>query len=138
MSNSAGQAKVQDAKEKAPDSTKHETGSLMHVQHTPEIDVLRVLPDEKAFYFYKAPGAPLGIKANSLIEFSSKLKEVDKTSIKFHTERHDFENWIKMLGDSDLARQISTLSNQTLAPEKLQSELSRIVEARLNSLRRPT
>ena len=130
MSNSAGQAKVQDAKEKATGSTKHETGSLMHV--------LRVLPDEKAFYFYKAPGAPLGIKANSLIEFSSKLKEVDKTSIRFHTERHDFENWIKMLGDSDLARQIATLSNQTLAPEKLQNELSRIVEARLNSLRRPT
>ena len=138
MSNSTGQAKVQDAKEKATGSTKQETGSLTHVQDTIEIDVLRVLPDENAFYFYKALGAPLGIKANSLIEFSSKLKEVDKTSIKFHTERHDFENWIKMLGDSDLARQIATLSNQTLEPEKLQTELSRIVEARLKNPHKST
>jgi hypothetical protein len=101
-------------------------------------DLLRVLPDEIAFYFYKSLGEPLGIKANSLIEFSSKVEEVDKTSIIFHTERHDFENWIRLFGDPALVRQIALLSNQTLAPEELQSELSRIVEQRLNSIRGST
>ena len=67
-----------------------------------KIDVLGVLPDENAFYFHKALGAPLGIKANGLIEFSSKLKEVDKTWIRFHVEQHDFENWIRLFGDPAL------------------------------------
>jgi len=133
MSNLAGQAKAQNVKHEVG-----KTGSLMRMQDTAENNVLRVLPHENAFYFYKAIGAPLGIKVNSLIEFSSKLKEVDKTSIRFHTERHDFENWIKILGDSALSGQIAALNNQTLEPEKLQTELSEIVQTRMNSLIRST
>lgn len=49
-----------------------------------------MLPDENAFYFYLAVGAPLGIRANSLSEFSTRLREVDAASIKLHSERHDF------------------------------------------------
>ena len=115
----------------APETPSPSTTTTTTTTTTPEIDLLRVLPDEIAFYFYKALGEPLGVKANSLIEFSSKVKEVDKTSIRFHTERRDFENWIRLFGDPALVRQIANLSNQTLAPEELQSELSRIVEARL-------
>ena len=59
----------------------------------PARDVLRVLQDQNAFYFYSKIDLSLGIRANSLPEFSTKLREVGGASIKFHVERHDFENW---------------------------------------------
>lgn len=105
-------------------------------QETAEPYVLRRVSDENAFYFYKDVGMPLGKKANSLEEFSNELRDVDSTSVKFHSERHDFENWVKMLGDPALADQISSLTRQTRAPEKLKPELSRTVESRVKSLRR--
>lgn len=104
-------------------------------QISPQLNLLRVLPDEKAFYFYEAIGRPTGMKANSLGEFSAKLKEVDLTSIKFHSERQDFENWIKMLGDPVLVEQISSLMKKPTS-DNLQTDLSEIVESRLNLLRK--
>ena len=60
-------------------------------------NILRTVPDERAFYFYKGIDSPAGIKASNLEEFLQTLKKVDATSVEFHTGRHDFENWIRML-----------------------------------------
>jgi hypothetical protein len=40
-------------------------------------NVLRSVPDEKGFYFYRSLDAPLGVKANSLEQFLEDLKSVE-------------------------------------------------------------
>ncbi|MGI0079322.1 MAG: DUF5752 family protein [Nitrososphaerales archaeon] len=97
--------------------------------------VLRTVPDENAFYFYKEINSPLGVKAINLEDFLQKLMEVDSVSVHFHAGRHDFGNWIKMLGDTTLAEQIAALTNKDLAPLELQQEVIKLVRQRLGKLR---
>jgi hypothetical protein len=99
-------------------------------------NVLRTVPDENGFYFYEGVDSPLGLKANSLEEFSAELQQVDPGSIKFHLSRQDFENWITMLGDPTLAKQISTLRAKKLSDSELKNQLIRVVRLRLGKLRR--
>ncbi len=99
-------------------------------------DILRTVPSESAFYFYKGEGSPSGLKATSLREFLSEIESIDPESIYFHSQRHDFENWVRMLGDPTLAKQIQTVSSQNLTPEELKSRLVRIVRMRVGKLRK--
>ena len=102
----------------------------------PSIDnILRTVPDERAFYFYKGMDSPTGIKASNLEEFLQTLKKVDATSVEFHTGRHDFENWIRMLGDDKLSEQIVALQNKGLSSVQLHQKLIEIVGLRLGELR---
>jgi hypothetical protein len=98
--------------------------------------VLRTVPDENGFYFYRSLDSPLGLKANSLEEFSKELQAVDPGSIKFHLGRKDFENWITMLGDPTLVKQISALRNKKLSDTEIKTQLIRIVRLRLGKLRK--
>jgi Family of unknown function (DUF5752) len=99
-------------------------------------DVLRTVPNENAFYFYHGEGSPSGVKASSLPEFLTRIESADKDSIYFHSQRHDFENWVRMLGDPTLAKQMQTLSSQNLTPDELKSRLVRIVRMRVGKLRK--
>jgi len=99
-------------------------------------DVLRTVPNENAFYFYRREGSPSGLKASSLQEFLSKIETADPESIDFHSERHDFENWVRMLGDPTLAKQMQTLASQNLTPDELKSRLVRIVRMRVGKLKK--
>ena len=99
-------------------------------------DVLRTVPNENAFYFYRKEGAPSGLKASSLQEFLSRLESLDPESLEFHSHRHDFENWIRMLGDPTLAKQMQTLSTQNLTSEELKSRMIRIVRMRVGKLKK--
>jgi hypothetical protein len=97
-------------------------------------NVLRTVPDENGFHFYQSVDAPLGLKANSLEQFSQELQTVDPSSIRFHLSRQDFENWITMLGDPTLAKQISTLRSKKLSDAELKKQLVRVVRLRLSKL----
>lgn len=99
-------------------------------------DVLRTVPNENAFYFYRGEGSPSGLKASSLKEFLSSIETADADSLYFHSQRHDFENWIRMLGDPTLAKQMQTLSSQKLTPEELKSKMVRIVRMRVGKLKK--
>jgi hypothetical protein len=90
-------------------------------------NVLRDLPNDKAFYFYTAENAPTGIMARSLKEFADRLQTVSLMSLEFHCHRGDFENWIRMLGDEKLAQQISRVKHQKLRGEELRARLTKLV-----------
>jgi hypothetical protein len=100
------------------------------------IEILRSLPEENAFVFHKPTGEPLGLSAKSLSEFSDAIKSADPSSIKYHVDRGDFENWIRMLGDETLAKQVASVRGKGLQGEDLKLQLIRLVRLRLGRLRK--
>lgn len=83
--------------------------------HTPSS-----VPPQKAFYFYRDIGAPIGKSASSLEEFSHQIETVDASSIEFHVKRGDFENWIRdIFHNSKLAKRLSTIKTLGLRGEQL-------------------
>ena len=99
-------------------------------------NILRSVPPQNAFYFYRAIGAPTGAAARNLPDFLGIINTIDITSLQFHLGRGDFENWIKMLGDNTLAKQIGDLKGQRLRGEDLRVQLVDIVKSRLNTLQK--
>jgi len=99
-------------------------------------DILRTLPDENSFQFYNGIDSPTGLKAHNLTEFVSLIESAPPSSVDFHSKRHDFENWVRMLGDPTLGKQLQTLSNQNISPEELKSKVLRILRMRLGKLRK--
>src|ERR1700730_11408749 len=93
-------------------------------------DILRNVPDENAFYFYVGEGSPSGLKATSLREFLTQVEIADPSSVAFHARRGDFENWVRMLGDPTLAKQLGTVSSQQLSPEGLKMKMLRVIRMR--------
>lgn len=97
--------------------------------------ILRTVPDENAFYFYKKIGYYLDVRARNLGEFLEKLSTIDIVSIQFHAERGDFENWfLTTLGDATLARQ--AYSCRTKQGENLRNSLISFAGARLARLQK--
>ena len=99
-------------------------------------NILRSVPPQNAFYFYRAIGAPTGAAARNLPDFLGVINSIDVTSLQFHLGRGDFENWLKMLGDDTLARQIAALKDRKLRGEDLRMQLVDTVRARLDSLQK--
>jgi len=105
----------------------------------PENDaVFRMVPREKAFYFYNDIGNYTGKSAASLKEFAEKIEDVDVKSLGFHLGRGDFENWItEVLKDEMLAKQLRDELRATNSKgEDLRKRLHSIVTARLEQLKR--
>jgi hypothetical protein len=98
--------------------------------------ILEPVSAERAFYFYADIGRPLGVIASGLKEFGSQLKTVEVASLEFHLKRGDFEKWVQMLGDADLASNLAKLREGGLAGEKLRAELVRVVQTRVRQLQR--
>ncbi len=103
-----------------------------------ETEVLREVPPQNAFFFYRAIGAPTGAAARNLTDFAGVLGSIDIASIQFHIGRGDFGNWIKMLGDAKLARQVTLLKEKNLRGEQLRTQLLDTVKARLGELQKAT
>jgi uncharacterized protein DUF5752 len=99
-------------------------------------NILRSVPPQNAFYFYRAIGAPTGAAARNLPDFLGIVNTIDLASLQFHLGRGDFENWLKMLGDDTLAKQIAGLKDRKLRGEDLQVQLVDTVQARLDSLQK--
>ena len=99
--------------------------------------VFRMVPREKAFYFYNDIGNYTGKSAASLKEFAEKIEIVDAKSLAFHLQRRDFENWItEVLKDEGLAKQVrDELRATNSRGEDLRKRLHSIVTARLEQLK---
>jgi hypothetical protein len=92
-----------------------------------------VMPDE-AFYFYGEIGHHLGATSKSLDEFATIVKGIDPSSVRFHVERGDFENWFRMMGDKSLAGQVAELRGKNISPDELRGKVSSMVRTRVNQL----
>ena len=83
---------------------------------------------ENGFHFYTAIGNYTGITATNLSEFAAKLLIIPKESITFHSQRKDFQKWIKYtIKDAALAERISRLNGEQSA-EDLRKEIFSTVE----------
>jgi len=100
------------------------------------VNALRDVPPENAFYFYEGIGQPTGVASKNLVEFRDQTKGASPTSIEFHLERGDFENWFRMLGDESLSHQVANLRKRRPAADQLPSRLSSLVDSRIRQLRR--
>jgi hypothetical protein len=100
-------------------------------------EILSVLPDiRNRFFFYTDLNKPTGEVAQSLEEFSSKLKTIDINSIRFHLARGDFERWFAFIGDGILSgdiKRVSTILNYN--DEELRTVITDLVERRINELK---
>ena len=98
--------------------------------------ILREVPPEKAFYFYRAVGSPLNVSAKSLKEFVERIATVDPASLAFHSERKDFEGWVSMLGDGELSKKLAVVRTARLRDEPLRTRLYTTTRSRLEQLSR--
>jgi Mn-dependent DtxR family transcriptional regulator len=85
--------------------------------------ILSETPLENAFHFYADIGKPLGVFANSLSDFSEKVRFIDIESLTFHLRRGDFESWINLLGDRKLAERLGKIRKANYAGEALRNIL---------------
>jgi hypothetical protein len=97
--------------------------------------ILRELPQEQAFYFYREVDAPIGKSAFCLTGFIDSVKTVELVSLEFHMGRGDFEKWVTLLGDETLSRQIANLRLGDLKGENMRKRLLQIMRLRQGYLR---
>ncbi len=98
--------------------------------------LLRTVAPERAFYFYKGIGEPLGSASKNLAEFADSVRSIDPTSVKFHLERGDFESWFKLLGDQSLASQVASIRRKNASPIEARTKISSIVSLRVSQLQK--
>jgi alpha-amylase len=98
--------------------------------------ILRLIPSERSFTFFYEFARPTQLTVQSLDEFLSALKTVDVKSIEFHTERGDFERWIRqVVGDDTLADKLRDLTDQGLMGKPLREKMAILVEQRIKELK---
>jgi len=105
-----------------------------NIRRSKEVDALGTVTPDKAFYFYREVGQPLGATAKSLGEFAAIVNAIDPYSIRFHVERKDFESWFWMLGDKSLAGQVAGLRGKNTSPDELRGKVSSMVKTRVDQL----
>jgi predicted transcriptional regulator len=89
------------------------------------------VPEDKTFSFYVELNKPLGFSAHSLEEFYRLAKQVCSDALEFHLYRGDFENWLRdVVGDGDLALDVSGLHVEGLKGEELRKGLLRVIDCR--------
>ena len=97
--------------------------------------ILRTVPSQEGFHFFRAPGDSSGKVATNLADFVENLRIVDIRSVNFHFPRQDFEKWLRyVIGDSELSRKISRIRKETHG-EQLRSEIIQIVKGRVDELK---
>ena len=97
--------------------------------------ILRNLPHDKAFHFYTNLHQYSQVIATSLADFCDKIQKIDFKSVEFHIQRKDFENWFKSLGDVELAKRFSIITDIQLHGEELKTRIHEVVKNRLEELR---
>jgi hypothetical protein len=100
-------------------------------------EILREVRPDEVFHFYAGLGQPTTFSANSLRDLVTKMKTVQIQSVEFHSSRGDFQNWIRMLGDQRLARQLAELARENLKGEALRERSIRLLESRYKELSQP-
>jgi len=100
--------------------------------------IFRRVPDSNGFFFFTGFGQYTGVYAVSLADFCQKLRTVDLKSVEFHSKRGDFDNWIRTtIGILTLQTKLKKLKEErNFNGEQLRAALTRIVEARVNELKK--
>lgn len=99
--------------------------------------VMRQIPRNEGFLFYKGPGESTGKIATSLNDLAEKMRIVDIRSVNYHFKRREFEKWVREnIGDVELSRRIGKLSKE-LHGEKLRNSLINLIKNRLEELKSP-
>ena len=97
--------------------------------------ILRTVPSQEGFHFFRVPGDSTGKVATNLADFVEKLRTVDIRSVNFHFPRQDFEKWLRdIICDSELSRKISRIRKETHG-EQLRNEIIQIVKGRVDELK---
>jgi DNA-binding transcriptional ArsR family regulator len=102
------------------------------------LQILSPIPHERAFHFYTKIDHYSGISANGLQDFCGKIQKVSAQAIEFHMPRKDFENWLRNLGDDELARKLAIIREQGLSGEKLRQEIYETTKDRYEELKKLT
>jgi alpha-amylase len=98
--------------------------------------ILRRLPIGKGFTFFYEFARPARLPVHSLDEFYSALKTIDLSSIRFHTERRDFERWLRqVVGDDKLADKLMRIENKKCRGEGLRKKILATIERRIKELK---
>jgi hypothetical protein len=105
-----------------------------NIRRAEAANALRTVTPDKAFYFYREVGQPVGAVSRSLDEFAAVVKDVDPSSITFHIGHGDFESWFRMLGDKSLASQVAALRGMSISPDELRGKMGSMVRARVDQL----
>lgn len=111
----------------------HKVGSSVCINEKGRnaIKITKNIPDEKAFYFYVGEDKPIGFSARSIEEFYRLIKQVTSEALDFHVLRGDFENWLReVIGDRELALDISGLRAASLRSEDLRKRLLNVIDYR--------
>jgi len=95
-----------------------------------------VVPDEKAFHFYRPSGEYTHMKARSLRELLESLEKVPIDSIIYHLNRGDLQRWLRevMLLD-ELAEEFDRIAKAEIGGDELRRAL---INAMKRSLNMPT
>jgi predicted transcriptional regulator len=95
------------------------------------LKALAVVSDDMRFHFYSAMGKPLGVSAGSIKEFCELASNVDVTSLEFHLERGDFENWFRTAADDAIfADEFAKFRSAGLKGEDLRKAIGETAESR--------
>jgi alpha-amylase len=98
--------------------------------------MLRPFPAERAFTFFYEFARPTQTTVYSIEEFSAAIDSVDVKSIEFHTERGDFERWIRhVMGDTILADKLREIGSQRSRGEALRKKTASAVDQRIKELK---
>lgn len=97
--------------------------------------ILASFGPDKTFYFYNGIDQYSGLRADSLFDFSEKIKEISIQSLEFHLFRRDFERWIESIGDVALAKKLEVIREGGGSGEELRRLVYETVEKRWDILR---
>lgn len=98
--------------------------------------IFKIVPREKAFYFFTSIGNYTGVSASSLKEFVEKINEVNVKSLEFHLYRGDFEKWVtEVLQDEELSEELRKLQKLNLNGEPLRNQLYKTVSLHIKYLK---
>lgn len=97
-------------------------------------NILRQVPEEKAFHFYLELEKPTEIRVKSLAEFCKELPQVPVESVEFHVDRGDFGAWFRSLGDAELPKIVALIKERKIGGEELKSRLLALARSRYAEL----
>jgi hypothetical protein len=96
-------------------------------------EILRDLPYNLGFHFFRAIGVYTGETAISLRTFAAKVEVIEAESVKFHFQRKDFGKWIReTIGDAELASRIDNVNEEY--SENQRREILKILRKRIAEL----
>jgi hypothetical protein len=117
---------LQTLKELAQDGfvTKTKHGYAIAEKGLLALTALKQLPEDNAFHFYVGIDQPVDTFARNIKEFYNAVETIAAGSLEFHSERGDFENWVRTsVKDDVFAGDLSALRKKGLKGDLLRKQI---------------